>query len=156
MYADRIPLVQNLERLRDSKVLVYVTGDRPGMETQIHSEALDYFADHLDTFGLPRRISLYLYSRGGETLAGWSIVNLVRHFCDEFEVIVPSKARSTATLMALGANKIIMTKQATLGPIDPSVNSPFNPQLPGDSRISVSPSACRTSLGISSSRVAKA
>jgi len=131
MYADRIPLLTRLEELRQSRVLVYVTGDRPGMETQIHSEVLDYFADQLDTFGLPEKISLYLYSRGGETLAGWSIVNLIRHFCNDFEVIVPSKARSTATLIALGANRIVMTKQATLGPIDPSINGPLNPQAPG-------------------------
>jgi hypothetical protein len=33
--------------------------------------------------------------------------------------------------MCLGANNIIMTKQATLGPIDPSVNTPLNPHIPG-------------------------
>jgi hypothetical protein len=132
MYKDRIGLIRTLEALRQSRVLLYVTGDRPGgLETQIHSEVLDYFVDHLDTFGLPTKISLFLYSRGGETLAGWSIVNLIRHFCDEFEVIIPSKAHSTATLIALGADGIVMTKQATLGPIDPSINSPFNPQFPG-------------------------
>ena len=31
----------------------------------------------------------------------------------------------------LGANCIVMTKQAVLGPIDPSTNSPLNPQVPG-------------------------
>ena len=131
MYPNRVALLKNLEEMRSSKVLVYVTGDRPGMEAQIHSEILDYFADQLDTIGLPRKVSLYLYSRGGDTLAGWSIVNLIRQFCKEFEVIVPSKAHSTATLIALGADRIVMTKQATLGPIDPSVNSPLNPQIPG-------------------------
>ena len=59
-----------------------------------------------------------MYTRGGNTLAGWSIINLIRQFCDELEIIIPSKAHSTGTLMALGANSIIMTKQATLGPID--------------------------------------
>jgi hypothetical protein len=131
MYVDRLNNYKKLEELRGSKLLVYVTGDRPGLETQIHTEILDYFGDHLDTFNLPNKISLYLYSRGGDTLAGWSIVNLIRHFCDDFEVIVPSKAQSTATLISISANKIVMTKQATLGPIDPSVNSPLNPQIPG-------------------------
>ena len=57
-------------------------------------------------------------------------MNLIRQFCDDFEIIVPGKARSTGTLMCLGANRIIMTKQATLGPIDPSVNTPLNPTVP--------------------------
>ena len=41
-----------------------------------------------------------------------------------------SKAHSSGTLISLGANTIIMTKQATLGPIDPSLNTPLNPQNP--------------------------
>ena len=128
MFKDRIPFYQELERLRKSKVLVYITGDRQNMETKIHSEIIHFFADHLDTFSSSNKISLFLYSKGGDTLAGWSIVNLIRQFCKQFEVIVPSRAQSTATLICLGAETIVMTKQATLGPIDPSVNNPLNPQ----------------------------
>ncbi len=132
MYQDRKKFYRKLEQARGSKVIAYVTGDRQGLEAQIHPEVLDLFVDHLDRFGLPiPKLSLYLYSPGGVTLAGWSLVNLIRIFADEFEVIIPFKAHSTATLIALGADKIIMTKQATLGPIDPTVNSPYNPTIPG-------------------------
>ncbi|MDE0450188.1 MAG: serine protease [Gammaproteobacteria bacterium] len=141
MYVDRKALISELEKARNSKVLLYVTGDRPGWETQISSEAFDPFVDHLDTIGVVERISLVLYTRGGDTLAGWSLVNLIRQFCREFEVIIPHKCHSAGTLIALGANRIVMTKQATLGPIDPSVNTPLNPHVEGappDSRVSVS------------------
>jgi hypothetical protein len=131
MYSDRIALYKKIEKLRKSRVLLYITGDRRNLETRIHSEVADFFADHLDTFRLPKKISLILYSRGGDTLAGWMIVNMIRLFCDEFEVIIPSKAHSTATLICLGADKIVMTKQATLGAIDPSVTTPLNPPVPG-------------------------
>lgn len=131
MYADRRDIYAQIEKERGSKVLAYVTGDRPQMETQIHPEVLDYLPEHLDAFGLPAKISLVLYSRGGDTLAAWTIANMIRQFCDEFEVIVPMKAHSAATLISLGATNIVMSKQATLGPIDPSVNSPLNPQVPG-------------------------
>ena len=60
-------------------------------------------------------------------LAAWSLVNLIRNFCQDFEVIVPFHCHSAGTLICLGADRIIMTKQATLGPIDPSVNGPMNP-----------------------------
>lgn len=130
MFKDRITLYQEIEKRRESKLLVYVTGDRPGFETQIHPEILDYFIDHLDKIGKPKKISLLLYTRGGNTLGAWSLVNLIRQFCDEFEVIIPAKAQSAGTLISLGANTIVMTKQATLGPIDPSLNSPLNPQNP--------------------------
>jgi hypothetical protein len=141
MYKDRIDLYRKIESMRSSRLLVYVTGDRKGLETQIHDEVLDLFVDHLDAMGSVPKISLYLYTRGGQTLAAWSIANLIRQFCDEFEVLVPSKAHSAGTLICLGANRIVMTKQATLGPIDPSVNTPLNPGVPGgppDARLSVS------------------
>lgn len=131
MYANRKKLYKKVEAFTESKVLCFVTGDRQNLELQIAPDALDHFAEHLDDIGDTKRISLILYSRGGITLAGWSIVNLIKLFCDDLHVIIPSKAHSTATLIALGASSIMMTKQATLGPIDPSVNGPLNPQMPG-------------------------
>lgn len=131
MYRDRIGLYRELEAARGSKVLAFVTGDRPLLETQIHTEVYDFFVNHLDKVGIVPKISMYLYTRGGDTLAAWSLVNLIKQFCTEFEVIVPSKALSSGTLICLGSNRIVMTKQATLGPIDPSINTPLNPGIPG-------------------------
>lgn len=139
MYSDRIRDYVELEAMFDSKVLVYVTGDRPGWETQIAADILDKFVDHLDSINGNKKISLFLYTRGGSTLAAWSIVNLIRQFADELEIIIPSKAHSAGTLMCLGANSIIMTKQATLGPIDPSVNTALNPQIPGGNQLAKYP-----------------
>lgn len=66
-------------------------------------------------------------------MAGYALVNLFREFCDEFNVIIPFKALSTATLIALGANEIVITKLGQLSPIDPSVTHALGPtaQLPG-------------------------
>lgn len=130
MLKERIANYKWIEENRQSKLIVYVTGDRPGMETQIATDILDYFSEHLDKINKVPKISLFLYTRGGDTMAAWSLVNLIRQFCEEFEIIIPSKARSSGTIISLGADKIMMTKQATLGPIDPSLNSPLNPQNP--------------------------
>jgi len=146
MYITRKNLYSELESKRNSKVLVFITGDRPGLETKIHSEVYDFFVNHLDKIGIVPKISLFLYTRGGVTLAAWSLVNLIKQFCDHFEVIIPSKAHSAGTLICLGAESIVMTKQATLGPIDPSVNTPLNPQIPGappDAKVPVSVEAIK-------------
>lgn len=126
-YQDRCILYDSIERERDSKVILYVTGDRRNLETIISDDMIHLLTDHLDLIGVQRKISLILYTRGGNTLAAWSIVNLIKMFCDELEVIIPSRALSAGTLIAIGANRIIMTKQATLGPIDPSISTPLNP-----------------------------
>ncbi len=127
MDENRKNLYSQLESLRDSKLVVYVTSTRQNMETQIAGEVLPKFGEHLDKIGDTKRISLYLYTNGGITSTAWSLVNLLRSYCDELEMIIPSNCFSAGTLICLGANRIVMTKQAVLGPIDPSVNGPLNP-----------------------------
>ena len=130
-YRERRRMLQELERARGSKTILYVTGDRPGWQTQISTEVVDLFVDHLDEISTVPKISLLLYTNGGDGLAAWNIVNLLRQFCEQFEVILPLKGLSAGTLMSLGANTIVMTKQATLGPIDPSIMGPLCPMIPG-------------------------
>ena len=134
-------LLREIEEDRDSKVILYVTGDRQGLQTQIGQDVIDLFVDHLDLIGPVGKISLVLYTSGGSTSAAWNLVNLLQMFCDDFEVIAPGKCMSAGTLISLGADRIIMTKQATLGPIDPSLQHPLGPAIPGaapDARAPVS------------------
>ena len=131
MNTDRLSLYRKIEDARNSRVITYFTGDRRGLETRMASEVADLFVDHLDKLGVVEKISLVLYTRGGETLSAWTLANLLRTFCDHLEVIIPAKCHSAGTLLCLGADNLVMTKQATLGPIDPSVNTPLNPQITG-------------------------
>jgi len=157
-YNTRKAIYQELERKRDTRVVAFVTSDRQGMETQIAQDAIDPFVSLLDAIGPTHKISLVLHTNGGQTLAAWRLVNLLKTFCDELEVIVPAKALSAGTLICIGANRIIMTKQAVLGPIDPSVNNPLNPTVnmggqPAKVPVSVENlrgyiDAARTELGI--------
>ncbi len=131
MYKERKALYEKLATARESKVITYITGDRQNLETQIAQDAVSLFGNLLDNYEGTKKISLFLYTQGGDTLAAWSLVNLLREFCEELEIIIPAKCQSSGTLICLGADKIVMTKQSTLGPIDPSVNSPLNPRIPG-------------------------
>lgn len=129
-FISRVPLLNAISDERQSSVISYMTGDRRQLETQISPEVIDLFVEHLDEIGPTNKISLLLYTSGGDTAAAWRLVNLLHTFCDELEVIVSAKALSAGTLISLGANKIVMTKQAALGPIDPSINHPLNPLIP--------------------------
>lgn len=130
---DRMRLIERIQEQRSSKLIVYIGGDRSGMETKIATDFFPMFHRHLTRIGVRERIDLFLYSTGGITMAGYALVNLFREFCEQFNVIIPFKALSCATLVALGANEIIMTKMGQLSPIDPSVHHPLAPivQLPG-------------------------
>ena len=131
--SDRQALLRQIEQVRASKAILYVTGDRQGLETQIGQDVIDPFVDHLDSLGPVEKLSLVLYTTGGNTSAAWNLVNLLHMFCDDLEVIAPGKCMSAGTLISLGANRIVMTKQATLGPIDPTIQHPLGPSIPGAS-----------------------
>ena len=72
-------------------------------------------------------IGLLLNSLGGNMDAAEKLIHLLRETISpvsegrpgSLEVIVPEAAKSAATLMALGANRILMSDSSELGPIDP-------------------------------------
>lgn len=129
----RMKLIEKIQKKRNSLLVTYITGDRRGLETKIATDVFPMFHKHLTQIKSQERIDLFLYSPGGITIAGYAFVNLFREFCDEFNVIIPFKALSCATLIALGANEIVMTKIGQLSPIDPSVIHPLSPiaKIPG-------------------------
>ncbi|MGB7531389.1 MAG: hypothetical protein WA977_00215 [Halobacteriota archaeon] len=117
-------LIRDLEKERGSKVIVYFTGDRPPFGSRIAEDAVRYLYEHLvnSDFDEERKvIDLFLYSRGGDVSVPWRIASMIREFCEDFNVLVPYKAQSAATLLSLGADNVIMGKKAELGPIDPTL-----------------------------------
>ena len=127
---DRLQLISTIENARGTRVLSLVMGDRRGHETRIAGDLLPLAYEHLRALGRVRQIDLFLYTVGGDTLAAWGLANLIREYCDRFAVIVPFRCLSAGTLIALGADEILLAPGAQLGPIDPSVNSPYNPPAP--------------------------
>ena len=146
-FQTRKGIYEQIEQDRSTKVLAYITGDRRGLETQISADCIDLFVDLLDQIGPTKKLSLILHTNGGETLAAWRLVNLLRIFCDELEILIPMKALSAGTLICIGADKLVMTKQAALGPIDPSVNNPLNPQINMGNQLARVPVSVEAVLG---------
>jgi hypothetical protein len=111
----------------EAGVLAYVTGDRENLETEVGADVLRRLPRHLEAVGKQERLALVLYTLGGDTNTPWPFVNFLRAYCDELYVLVPFWAHSAGTLIALGADRIYMTRFGTLSPIDPSVTNEFNP-----------------------------
>lgn len=139
--AERMELIKNIESKCNCKLLIYITGDRRTLETKIATDIFPMFHKHLIEIGKQEQINLFIYSTGGVTIAGYALVNLIREFCDKFDVIIPFKALSCATLISLGADNIIMTPIGQLSPIDPSIDHPLGPQvqLPGQPISQIAP-----------------
>jgi ClpP class serine protease len=67
--------------------------------------------------------ALLLSSPGGNGLAAERIINICRSYSGKngYQVIVPGKAKSAATMVCFGATKILMSNTSELGPIDPQI-----------------------------------
>ena len=128
---ERKELILKLEKELSARVLTLITGDRQGMETRVAPDILPLVSEHLASIGSVEDLALFLYTPGGDTIVGWGLVNLLRQYCKRLKVLVPFRALSCGTLIALGADEIIMGKHGLVSPIDPSVSSPFNPPAPG-------------------------
>jgi hypothetical protein len=129
---DRLKLIEAIQTERKSKVIVYMLGDRPNFLTNIADDAIRIIFDHLENIGKQDAIDLFLYARGGNIVPSFRVVKLIREYCKKFSILVPYRAHSAATLLALGADEIVMGKMGELSPIDPTTSHPFNPQDPAD------------------------
>lgn len=91
---------------------LFITGN-VGIEPIIY----EAFADQKDK--LPNSpIALIIDSRGGVGETAYRIARLLKRRCGGFTAVIPRKAKSAATLLSLGADRIILGDEADLGPLD--------------------------------------
>lgn len=125
----RSELISKIEKARSCRLVTYIQSDRgirvgSGVSApfQMAGDLPRRIIDHLDRIGRVGKIGLFIYSRGGDVAVPWILDNTIRKYCNEFEVIVPYRAHSAATMVTLGADAIVMGKHGELGPIDPTMN----------------------------------
>ena len=105
--------------------------DRENYQAYIGSDAPRVFYQHLENnYEKIPKLDVFVYSIGGDASAPWRIVSLFREFAEEINILVPYRALSAATIIAIGMDSIVMGKKRELGPIDPTVDSEFNPIHP--------------------------
>ena len=123
--------IAKLEKLRGSRVVAYITGDRNIASAQIGDDAVRPIFDLLRGMNPVEKIDLFIYSRGGGIEVPWRIASALRQYSETWNVLIPFRANSAATLLALGADRIILGRHGELGPIDPILNIQRRPKAPG-------------------------
>jgi hypothetical protein len=113
---------QAIEDYRKRPLIVYATSTRPGVPGQMSGDTVREFVDQIDAISADSSsIDILVHSTGGDALAAWKIMSLLRERFVKVGVLVPFMAFSAATLFALGADEIVMHPHASLGPIDPQI-----------------------------------
>jgi hypothetical protein len=137
-YEERKELIKKIEQLRGRTLISFCNFDKLcipeffiGTSTMFNAECKEsLFRVLKEAYKKDKGLDLYIYTRGGDLDAVWSIVSLIREFDPNFEVLIPFRAHSGGTLLSLSGKKIFMSRIAELSPIDPTTGNQFNPQDP--------------------------
>src|SRR5260370_38211609 len=81
--AERVVLIRQIEQMRGSAVICYLTSMRPNVNAQMAEDAVRVFFDHLLALPFPNRpetIDLFLFSSGGDSMVPWRFGALFRPF----------------------------------------------------------------------------
>jgi hypothetical protein len=120
-------LIDNaIEEKRKRPLIVYVTSQRPSSAGtvlgQMAGDVIDQFIDQIGTIDVPgEEIDILIESLGGDALTSWRLISLLRTRFKKVSVLIPHSAFSAATLLAMGADEILMGDFGSLGPIDPQI-----------------------------------
>lgn len=83
-------------------------------------------------------VYLFIKSNGGNGQSSLRLVNLLRQYCQRLIALVPLECASAATMIALGANEILMGPMAYLTAVDTSLTHSLSPIDRDNDRVSVS------------------
>lgn len=116
-------LVREIEAETKRNLVVYMSFLRhpAGSIVPEDSGLLETMLRSMDLAGYENRLDLLLESPGGSPTAAEQIIKTCRCYSKHFRVLVTGTAMSAATLVAMGADVVAMTKTAQLGPIDPQM-----------------------------------
>ncbi len=129
----RVDIIKEIEAKRNSRLVTYITSDRQGpINARVAMDIIPIMSEQLRHIGRTEKIDLFLYTAGGDTMVPWRLVSMVREYCEKFSVIIPYKAHSAGTMIALGADEIVMSDLSEVSPIDPSTANVFNPTDPAN------------------------
>jgi ATP-dependent protease ClpP protease subunit len=118
-------LLIELEKKTQRTVVFYHANMSHPMGLMLDHDA-ETFEDILRTLNLEKydkKLDLAIHSPGGLPEVAAKFVKIARSYSTHFRVVVPSTAMSAATLMAMGADQIVMSDTSKLGPIDPQMQT---------------------------------
>lgn len=115
--------IKELADFTGRDTIIYATrwtsGDAPPNLVILNDEDIHAFMEAIA--GLQgNALDLILHTGGGSAEATDAIVSYLRQkYPNDIRIIIPQAAMSAGTMMACAANKIVMGKQSSIGPIDP-------------------------------------
>src|SRR2546425_3635521 len=97
---------QAVEDYRKRPLIVYATSTRANVPSFMAGDTVRELIDQIDALGDTTKVDILVHSSGGDALAAWKLMSIMRERLTHVAVLVPFHAFSAATLFALGADEI--------------------------------------------------
>jgi hypothetical protein len=118
-------IVAKIGAILDAPVWLLIQNEpREANYADISGKVYKGFQAEVGHYPLGDSVAFLLESPGGFPVMAFRIARLFQRRVKRFVVVVPQFAKSAATLLALGANQLILGREAELGPLDLQVFDP--------------------------------
>jgi len=123
-YKERLKLYEQISDARKRPLIVYVTSFRENASALMGGDVISQFAKVLSRIPSGKDgVDILIVSNGGDPIVPWRIICMLRERFDKIGALLPWAAYSAATLLALGADEIVMHPFSNLGPVDPQLTT---------------------------------
>lgn len=112
----RQSLVRRYQDLTGANLIVMID--------QIFPDNMTYMEELLHPLDSTKPLHLLLASPGGDGETAIRIARSLQSRCTELTILLPDMAKSAATILCLGADKIVFGPGGDLGPVDPQMRYP--------------------------------
>ncbi|HEC92313.1 MAG TPA: hypothetical protein ENI51_04870, partial [Candidatus Atribacteria bacterium] len=116
-------LINKIEEITKRNLICYVC-NFPHPAGSISAEDagwIEMVLKSVDLSKYDKKLDLLIHSPGGDPNGAERIIHTCRSYATSFRVIVAKTAMSAATLIAMGADEVLMSLTSELGPIDPQM-----------------------------------
>jgi hypothetical protein len=134
LFARTQAVIHQAASLLDGPLITYWNNPRG----EIHDNDVVALNEILERQGTHDTLYLFIKSDGGDGQASLRMVHLIRQYCKTLVTLAPLECASAATMITLGANRILMGPMAYLTAVDTSLNHALSPVDRDNDRVSVS------------------
>ncbi|MDR1172298.1 MAG: ATP-dependent Clp protease proteolytic subunit [Bacteroidales bacterium] len=134
LYKQTQQLIKKIEKSEQVKVLSYWNS----VNGSICQNDVSALFEIIKDWEVQDKIYLFIKSDGGDGKASLRIINLLRQHTHKLIGVIQGECASAATMLALGADEILMGPLAFLSAVDTSITHDLSPVDKNNSLVSVS------------------
>jgi len=122
------PLFAEAAQIRERRLVAFALAPHVALDRA----AVEAFVEVTRPLTAGASVDVFLDGGAALSLEGWRLVSFLHEHFDRYAALLPFASSPAMTLVALGANELVMTDVASLAPLAPPDLSPEARALPAD------------------------